>query len=103
MNNLVNKIGLDKCAHFGIGGLICAMFTLIFMIQDFNSMTYTSVLLMPFTGYVVTAFVSVIKEYFFDAPHSDWKDIVAGMLGCVAVHLAVCIGVLFNVLSHNTI
>ena len=101
MNNLINKIGLDKIAHFGIGGLICAIMTFIVMIQELQNLDYKLVLLSPIAGYVVTGFVSIIKEYFFDAPNSDWKDIIAGMLGCVAVHVSVGIGVLFNILTVN--
>jgi hypothetical protein len=31
---LVEKIGMDKVAHFGIGGLITALFTIILIVQD---------------------------------------------------------------------
>ena len=31
MNNLINKIGIGKIAHFGIGGVICAFITLMFI------------------------------------------------------------------------
>jgi hypothetical protein len=27
---------MDKFAHFGIGGLICAIFTFVFMLQDLD-------------------------------------------------------------------
>lgn len=96
MDNLINKIGLDKIAHFGIGGIICAFMTFIVMLQEIHSFGYKQILLCPFVGYFVTAFWSVIKEYFFDGPRADWKDIVAGMLGCVFIHISVCVGVLFN-------
>lgn len=96
MDNLINKIGLDKITHFGIGGIICAFMTFIIILQDLHCLSYRSILLYPFLGYFVTAFCSIIKEYFFDGSKADWKDIVAGMLGCVFIHLAVCIGVLFN-------
>lgn len=94
MNNLINKIGLDKIAHFGIGGLICAIFSLVFIIQDIPDITYKSILLYPFIGYIITMFLSIIKEYCFDYPNSDWKDILAGMLGCIFVHIFICFGVL---------
>lgn len=99
MNNLINKIGLDKIAHFGIGGIICAFMTFIVMLQDLHCLSYINILLYPFIGYIVTVFFSIIKEYFFDRSKADWKDIVAGMLGCVFIHISVCIGVLFNYLT----
>ena len=101
MNNLINKIGLDKITHFSLGGLICAVFTLVFIIQDVPALTYKSMLLYPFAGYVVTGFLSIIKVYFFDAPNSDWKDIVAGMFGCIFVHIFVCFGVFCNYMTWH--
>lgn len=41
MNNLINKIGIDKIAHFGIRGVICAFITLMFI---FFSMPYENIL-----------------------------------------------------------
>ena len=100
MNNLINKLGLDKIAHFSLGGLICAMFTFVFMLQDLDYLTYKSILLYPFIGYVVVAILSFFKEYIIDT-QADKKDILAGMLGCLATHISICIGILFNFLTMN--
>lgn len=102
MNNLINKIGLDKIAHFGLGGLICALFTFVFLLQDMYYLTPVQMILMPTIGSVVTFIVSLFKEYFFDSK-PDWKDITAAMIGCGTVYIAVAIGVLFNVLSNNIV
>lgn len=95
MNNLINKIGIDKITHFSMGGLICALFTFIFLLQDFNTLEAWQILLLPLIGTVVTFVLSIIKEFIIDEV-VDWKDIIAGMLGCVPVYIAVGIGILFN-------
>lgn len=95
MNNLINKIGIDKITHFSMGGLICALFTFVFLLQDFNTLEAWQVLLLPLIGTVVTFVLSIIKEFIIDEV-VDWKDIIAGMLGCVPVYIAVGIGILFS-------
>lgn len=95
MNNLINKIGIDKITHFSMGGLICALFTFIFLLQDFNTLEVWQVLLLPLIGTVVTFVLSIIKEFIIDEV-VDWKDIIAGMLGCIPVYIAIGIGILFN-------
>lgn len=95
MKDLINKIGIDKVTHFAMGGLICALFTFIFLLQDFNTLEAWQVLLLPLIGTVVTFVLSVIKEFIIDEV-VDWKDIIAGMLGCVPVYIAIGIGILFN-------
>lgn len=81
----MKNIGIDKIAHFGVGGLICAMFTLTAM-------------LMPFVGYIIVFIFSFLKEAIVDGEF-NWWDIVAAMIGCVCVHIAVFFGALFYTLS----
>lgn len=100
MNNLINKIGLDKIAHFSLGGLICALFSLVAILQDIHILKPWQIILMPTVGTIVTLFVSIIKEYFFDST-PDWKDIYAALIGCGTVYIATAIGVLFNYLNMN--
>lgn len=95
MKDLINKIGIDKVTHFSMGGLICALFTFIFLLQDFDTLEVWQVLLLPLIGTVVTFVLSIIKEFIIDEV-VDWKDIIAGMLGCVPVYIAIGIGILFN-------
>ena len=95
MKDLINKIGIDKVTHFAMGGLICALFTFIFLLQDFNTLEVWQVLLLPLIGTVVTFVLSIIKEFIIDEV-VDWKDIIAGILGCVPVYIAIGIGILFN-------
>jgi hypothetical protein len=87
---------MDKVAHFGIGGLITALVTIALIGQDLDILVLSPwrMLLYPFAGVVVTAFVSVIKEVFFDEMR-DWKDLWAALAGCAMVFIAVFVGVLF--------
>ena len=102
MNKFIEKIGMDKVAHFGVGGLITALFTMVFILQDMPVfiMQPWRLLLMPFIGTVVTVFVSVIKELFFDVKR-DWKDLYAALIGSATVFVAVFFGVLFFIGTSN--
>lgn len=97
MNELVKKIGMDKIAHFGVGGLICAICTLVFILQE--GMVDWKAIFAPFIGSVVVYIVSYAKERAIDSEF-NWWDIVAAMLGCLCVFIAVAIGLLFNHLSQ---
>lgn len=101
MNNWIKKIGIDKFAHFGIGGLICAIFTFVFMLQDLDlvaTLPAWRIMLLPTIGTIVTVIVSVIKELLFDLT-ADWNDLWAALIGCGFVYVSVAIGMLFNCLS----
>lgn len=91
-----NLLGIDKIAHFGVGGLICAMFTFVAMLQDgifgWQAMT------VPFIGYVVVFIISLIKEAIVDSEF-NWWDILAAMVGSSMIHIAVFFGALFYTLS----
>lgn len=92
------NIPYDKMAHFGIGGLLTAVITIIAMLQEGN-MNPSALLVVPFIGHVCTFILSVIKEYIVD-DYTDWKDILAAMIGSAVVHASVGIGVLFNIWSN---
>lgn len=96
MAKIIEKLGMDKVAHFGIGGLITALVTIALIGQDLDILVLSPwrMLLYPFAGVVVTAFISVIKEVFFDEMR-DWKDLWAALAGCAMVFIAVFVGVLF--------
>lgn len=96
MNKFIEKVGMDKVAHFGVGGLITALITIVFLAQDmpaFLSQPWRLIIL-PFGGTIVTTFVSVIKEIFFDGQR-DWKDLYAAFIGSATVFVAATIGYLF--------
>ena len=101
MNKFIEKIGMDKVAHFGIGGLITALFTIVFILQDMGTLIFTpwKMLLYPFIGTAITAVVSVVKEIFDGVV--DKKDIYAALIGSAIVFVAVFFGMLFYVGTSN--
>lgn len=91
MNDLINKIGVDKLLHFSFGGLITACIANFIFLQ-----CELSVLLCTLIGIVVTMILEFIKEYKLDSS-PDWKDILATFLGCLLVLVVNALGILFNV------
>jgi len=96
LDNFLTKIGHDKFDHHILGALICALVSLVCILQD-GVFDWTAVAVTTI-GAVVVLFVSVIKEYAFD-DKVEWADIFAAMLGCIWVFAAVALGVLLNQLS----
>lgn len=96
MNKLIEKIGMDKVAHFGVGGLITAIFTLVFVIQDMGSLIFHpwKMMLYPVIGTVVTTLVSIMKEKLLDAK-PDWNDVYAALIGSALIFIANFFGILF--------
>ena len=101
MNELIAKIGLDKLAHLGIGGLVCALFTFVVMLQDadtlLNEGSIWRTLLTPIIGTVVVMMFELFKEY-LDSEF-NWKDVLYTFIGCLLVFAAVGMGILFYTLS----
>lgn len=102
MNGLIAKIGLDKLAHLGIGGLVCALFTFVVILQDadtlLNGNNIWRTLLTPIIGTVVVMMFELFKEY-LDSEF-NWKDVLWTFIGCMLVFAAVGMGILFYVLSN---
>lgn len=67
VNNILDKIGVDKMLHFAFGGWITAKFC------------ESGILLLAVIGILFCGIVSIIKERLDEK--SDWKDIAAAMLG----------------------
>ena len=99
MKEIIEKIGNDKFAHLGVGGLMCAMITLVILLQEMGNLTPAMIFATPIIGTVMVMFLEFCKEHFLDEEFS-WKDVLATFIGCVLVFLAVGVGVLFNVLSN---
>lgn len=93
--------GMDKIAHFGIGGLITALFTIVFITQDMPAFLLHpwKMMLYPFIGTAATALVSVVKEALVDE-NADWYDLYAALLGSALIFIAVFFGVLFYLGSN---
>lgn len=102
MKEIIKRFaGVDKAAHFGIGGLITAIFTIVFIVQDLPMFMFHPwrMLLYPFIGGAVTAIVSVAKEMLMDE-QPDRYDLYAAMLGSALVFVAVFFGILFFIGSN---
>lgn len=101
MNKFIEKIGMDKVAHFGVGGLLAGLFTIVFMLQDLATLAIHPwrALLYPFIGAAVTAVVSVVKEIFDGVV--DKKDILAALIGSAVAFVAVFFGIIFYVATCN--
>ena len=104
MNKFIEKIGMDKVAHFGVGGLITALFTIVFVMQDMGTLIFNPwrMMLYPFIGTVITTAVSVIKEKLIDT-QADWKDLYAALVGSATVFVATFFGVIFFIGTSNLV
>lgn len=103
MSELIEKIGLDKLAHLGIGGLVCALFTFVVILQDADTLlsggNMWRALFAPIIGTVVVMMFELFKEY-LDSEF-NWKDVLWTFAGCLLVFAAVGMGILFYVLSNK--
>jgi hypothetical protein len=105
MKEIIKRFaGVDKAAHFGIGGLITAIFTIVFIMQDMGSLIFTPwrMLLYPFIGTAVTAIVSVAKEMLWDE-QPDWYDLYAALIGSATIFVATFFGIVFFVGTSNLV
>lgn len=105
MKEIIKRFfGVDKAAHFGIGGLITAIFTIVFIVQDLPMFMFHPwrMLLYPIIGTAVTAIVSVAKEMLMDE-QPDWYDLYAALIGSAIVFVAVFFGILFYVGTTNIV
>ena len=87
------RIGMDKIAHFGIGGIIGAAIAIVITlaIGDYG----WQVGVYPLVSHAIVFILSFIKEKFMDDEY-NWLDILASVLGSVAVHMAFILGLTIN-------
>lgn len=97
LDNLIKKIGNDKVLHFLGGGFICSLVSFVVILQE-GDLTPLEKVSSVLTGTVFVLILSVLKELIAD-DKADWYDVLASILGCVPVYIAVGIGVWFNILS----
>lgn len=93
LDDFLAKVGTDKFLHHVLGAMICALISLVAIIQD--GVIEWDIVAYPTIGAVFVLIISVIKELAFDGK-PDWMDVVWAMAGCLWVYLSVVIGVLFN-------
>lgn len=97
MHNIFKNPGVDKYAHLGIGGLICAMLSTVLNTQD-GILDFHALLYALFASAVVFT-ISVFKEYFMDE-RFDWADIAFAMIGCALYIAALASGIGLYIASH---
>ena len=87
------RIGMDKIAHFGIGGIIGAAIAIIITSArgDYGWVAGAY----PFISHAIVFILSFIKEKFMDDEY-NWLDILASVLGSISVHMAFVIGLTIN-------
>ena len=87
------KVGIDKIAHFGIGGIIGAAIAIVITWARGDYGWVVGVY--PFVAHAVVFILSFVKEKFMD-DEFNWLDILASVLGSIAVHLAFILGLTIN-------
>lgn len=97
LDNLIKKIGNDKTLHFLGGCSICSLISFVAILQE-NGLTPWQKISLVLIGTVFVLILSVLKELIAD-DKADWYDVLASILGCVPVYIAVGIGVWFNIIS----
>lgn len=90
-HSITEKFGADKVMHFGLGGVICAVASIIFNLRE-GDLTGVELVMGSFLGVGVAVVANVIGECFDDK--FDVKDVLAGFLGALCVTAAYAVGVL---------
>ena len=87
------RIGMDKIAHFGIGGIIGAAIAIVITLARGDYGCVVGVY--PFVAHVIVFILSFVKEKFLD-DEFNWLDILASLLGSIAMHIAFILGLTIN-------
>ena len=87
------KVGMDKIAHFGIGGIIGATIAIVITLARGDYGWVVGVY--PFISHAAVFILSFIKEKFMDEEF-NWLDILASVLGSIAVHISFILGLTIN-------
>lgn len=97
LDDFISKVGNDKVLHFLGGGYLCSLITFVVILQE-GFMSYYREIASVLIGTISVFVLSVMKETIMDSK-ADWKDVLASVLGCVPVFIAVALGSWFNYLS----
>lgn len=98
--NIVKKIGINRIAHFGIGGTLGAALAMAFlhsipMVDGILYLNWWNVQVPFLFAYLSVFFVELFYEWFIDPSPDKWK-FIGCMLGVVSVHIASIIGWLLH-------
>lgn len=105
LDKIIKKVGLDRVAHFGVGGVIGAAFAVAFlyslpMADGVLKLSWWNIQVPFVLGYAVVFLVALAKEFVFDAAPDKW-DFLASILGVVPVHLAGVAGWLLHLCNGH--
>ena len=80
--------GMDKVAHFGIGGMISTLTTLFIDILLSGLIVKFSwiILITPFIGTILVILLGIYKEKKLD-PIVEWKDVITSIYCCACTHI----------------
>lgn len=95
--NYFKSWGIDKWTHFGIGGLICALLTIIFIFTSSSVTISWPLLFAAIPGAMIVGIISVIKEL-KDSTGFSTPDIIAALIGCAIVEVTLIIGIIVGAL-----
>ena len=95
MESIINKLGLDKLAHMGIGALICACFAIVLTMQDLPCIVPWHTLWWVICGVAAAMLLQCFKEFVIDSK-PDHCDTLATAIGCAAILIAFVLGILLN-------
>ena len=87
------RIGMDKIAHLCISDIKGAAIAIVITLArgDYGWVAGAY----PFISHAIVFILSFIKEKFMDDEY-NWLDILASVLGSIAVHMAFIIGLTIN-------
>lgn len=94
LEEFVYKIGNDRFAHFGVAGLVTALFTIVAIMQEGAEITPISIAY-PLIGAVPVMLFAWFKEAVIDTKF-DKADFIASALGCATVFVATALGYLLH-------
>lgn len=94
LEEFLDKIGLDRIAHFSIAGFVTALFTIVALLQEGGDITPMCIAY-PLIGAIPVILFAWFKEAAIDYKF-DKYDFIASILGCVPVFLATLIGYLLH-------
>lgn len=96
MDNLINKLGVDKILHFVCGAVIAFAVNVLVIVQE-PVMDIAGYFTMTVIGVLISIIVGVMKEI-IDSKF-DIKDLVATGLGGVFAYAVFAFGMLLRILT----
>lgn len=99
MNELIEKIGVDKILHFLMGALIAFSVSVPLIMREDSVDIYVNVMICTI-GLIVAVIAAWAKETIIDEKW-DWYDFIATIVGACVPYAAVALGTLFSILSYG--